>query len=145
MKRKDVTSKVVDLMQELSASLQLPALKEQLAARDKRIAELETDNKELRLQVEHYGAFNGGDPRAFEPDPECSTEVERKRWVEACERAEADANACMLDPSHTIHFSENGQVIHTETAAFGLGMNRWKPGNWREVLETINANPRRAP
>lgn len=31
-----------------------------------------------------YGMFNGGDPRAFRPDPECSTPHERARWSETC-------------------------------------------------------------
>lgn len=37
-------------------------------------------------KVECYGAFPGGDPRDFTPDPECSTEAEREAHRRACAR-----------------------------------------------------------
>lgn len=37
-------------------------------------------------QASHgYGYFPGGDPRSFDPDPECSTEEERAAHKAACE------------------------------------------------------------
>ena len=31
-----------------------------------------------------YGAFPGGDPRGFQPDPEMSTAAEREAWARDC-------------------------------------------------------------
>lgn len=72
-----------------------------------------------------YGAFPGGDPRNFTPDPECSTEVEREAHRRACALWDAGANAFSADsPAHqwVVTDTPDGQlVMHVARGKFGLG------------------------
>lgn len=79
---------------------------------------------EMRSNLEayssHYGAFQGGDPRDFTPDSECSTEEERVAWAEACRRAEADEPGAraLVVARPTV---PDGQVVLGFPQVFGLG------------------------
>lgn len=66
-----------------------------------------------------YGAFIGGDPRDFTPDPECSTAEERAAHKAACEAWAAGSTApCRADSEG----SHDGEVfVHRTRAGFGLG------------------------
>lgn len=66
-----------------------------------------------------YGSFNGGDPRRFSPDPECSTEAEREAHRVACARWDAGYR----DEYPTHYFAQEGDaMIHVNRSAFGLGV-----------------------
>lgn len=43
--------------------------------------------------------FPGGDPRRFEPDPDCCTVEEMLRWQAACEAAESRKDLAQLEGS----------------------------------------------
>lgn len=69
-----------------------------------------------------YGAFHGGDPRRFTPDPECSTEAEREAHRRACAVWNAGAQMWPIPPDHEIVRSADGQVVmHIARSRFGLG------------------------
>ncbi len=65
-----------------------------------------------------YGAFPGGDPRRFSPDPECSTGAEREAHRVACARWDAGYR----DEYPTHYFAQEGStILHVNRSAFGLG------------------------
>src|SRR4051812_16600699 len=67
----------------------------------------------------HYGAFSGGDPRNFWPDPEMSTESEIRAWKAACELAAWDPGACNLPPSGGAVLVGGKAVAFTDKASLG--------------------------
>lgn len=67
----------------------------------------------------NYGAFIGGDPRRFAPDPECSTEVEREAHRAACVEYERAGEA--LDCDHYWVRNAQGELTHVARSRFGLG------------------------
>lgn len=67
-----------------------------------------------------YGAFPGGDPRAFSPDPECSTEEERAAHKRDCDAMDAGGQA-LMPPAHSWERLPNGGVAHVARAGYGLG------------------------
>ena len=70
-----------------------------------------------------YGAFPGGDPRAFTPDPECSTEAEREAHRRACAVWDVGAQRWPIPPDHEFVSSADGTVImHIARSRFGLGI-----------------------
>lgn len=85
---------------------------------------------EMKLNVEAYsstyGGWYGGDPRDFEPDPECSTPEEREAHRLACEAAERD------DPSAR-DLSPVGGMMQDQR--FGLGTTHFVDAE----LETLIA------
>lgn len=95
-----------------------------------------------------YGAFPGGDPRDFSPDPECSTEQERAAHAAAVERANADEGARDLEPSHRwfargtepegSNVTVSGSMaVHVEVEMFGLGT--YRDGASERLLKAIDA------
>lgn len=78
-----------------------------------------------------YGSFPGGDPRDFTPDPECSTDEERKRHADDCAAWEAGQRPTVKTSG--LEFVEAGTYKHrdgspnragyafVERAAYGLG------------------------
>lgn len=64
----------------------------------------------------HYGSFDGGDPRRFTPDPECSTEAERAAWREDCASGTAQPPAGQFTGT-----------VFVEIAMYGLGTNHAEP------------------
>ncbi len=62
-----------------------------------------------------YGAFHGGDPREFSPDPECSAEKERALHKEHC---------AAWDRGETTEVPVSGWIdenTHVSRSAYGLG------------------------
>lgn len=80
--------------------------------------------------IEHthdgYGAFPGGDPRRFSPDPECSDPGERDAWRLACDawaKAEkAGEPAPGSAPAHETTPLPDGGWVHVTRTRFGLGV-----------------------
>ena len=71
-----------------------------------------------------YGAFPGGDPRLFDPDPECSTPEEREAHRVACQEAdamEARGEVPSEAPAHHWGFCA-GAGVHVAGSGFGLGV-----------------------
>lgn len=72
-----------------------------------------------------YGAFPGGDPRRFTPDPECSTPEEREAHRAACELAEKHASPGTrdLEPAHVWTQPEEARrmVVAGEAEAATIG------------------------
>ena len=70
-----------------------------------------------------YGAFPGGDPRLFEPDPECSTPEEREAHRVACQEADAmEARGEVPDWPSAHSFGQVGNFgVHIASSMFGLG------------------------
>ena len=86
-----------------------------------------------------YGVFQGGDPRNFTPDPECSTEAERQRHQEACTKWQWEAGELKSPPpweSDCLHVSHptKAPLILTRSQ-FGLGINYDSKG--RELCEKV--------
>lgn len=81
-------------------------------------------------ETESYGAFPGGDPRGFTPDPDCSTEEERAAHARDCAAMEAGGQA-LMPPAHSWeHIPEmmtkdgtkvGGGFGHVARAVYGLG------------------------
>ena len=70
-----------------------------------------------------YGFFPGGDPRDFTPDPEASTEEERRNHKRACELFEAGKITTVDGRHHFPVVNVSGEVVgHVTHAAFGLGV-----------------------
>lgn len=68
-----------------------------------------------------YGAYHGGDPRTFHPDPECSTEVEREAHRRAC--AIFAEHETLPPPSHELVADDLGRLLmHIAHGRFGLGV-----------------------
>ncbi len=98
---------------------------------------------------EGYGAFHGGDPRDFTPDPECSTEEERAAHAAAVAKAETDESSRNLEPSHRwvmrddplpeggITTIKMGSARHVEVPMFGLGTYRDREAE--AVLKAVDA------
>jgi hypothetical protein len=63
-----------------------------------------------------YGSFAGGDPRRFNPDPECSDDAETLRWAAACQSGQEQPSAGRVG---TLGFEEHFM--------FGLGVNHADP------------------
>lgn len=71
---------------------------------------------------ECYGAFPGGDPREFTPDPECSTEAEREAHRRACAIWDAGAQIGDHRPAHVWVADEHGNVVgHVARCVYGCG------------------------
>jgi hypothetical protein len=78
-----------------------------------------------------YGPFWGGDPRHFQPDPDCTTEDEQRRHREACEAADAEERARNLGSdcrwtNPAIKVDPNGDTIGKVFGiggGFGIGTN----------------------
>jgi hypothetical protein len=68
-----------------------------------------------------YGAFNGGDPRKFFPDPDCSSEKEIAAWKAACEEAERLESARSLSCPSGFERQPDGRVFHILRAPFCIG------------------------
>lgn len=83
-------------------------------------------------EEQHYGHFNGGDPRDFEPDPECSTEEEREAHRRDCAAMEAGGQA-LMPPTGEWHRTENA-VIHFHRQAYGLGVNTYRDPEAAKLL-----------
>ncbi len=83
---------------------------------DEALEELRELLRDLRMSQtdQCYGFFRGGDPNNFTPDPECSTEEERARHKEACEKW-----------PDVVHPAPHCQLGFTREAppGFGLGVN----------------------
>ncbi len=86
---------------------------------------------------DHYGSFNGGDPRLFKPDPECSTEEERafhKAACEAWERGERpDIDHGPVNREEIRFTNKNGELVVVppgtalvQCQVFGLGTVGWR-------------------
>lgn len=63
-----------------------------------------------------YGGFPGGDPRDFEPDPECTTEAERELYAEHCALAEAGSSPYI---GHTAGACDGSGVLLAKTKGDG--------------------------
>lgn len=87
-----------------------------------------------------YGSFHGGDPRDFKPDPECSTDEERKAWREACAKAKKDDKARSLDDTHRWLPLEKGGAMHVQLSGFGLGSYRWRNPKAEKALAIVRAS-----
>lgn len=76
-----------------------------------------------------YGTFHGGDPRNFTPDPECSTEQERRRHEAACElwtkwEAGELTEVPESNPDCSTVRDDDGKIVLILTKSqFGLGTN----------------------
>lgn len=69
------------------------------------------------MKIEHcYGRFPGGDPRWFEPDPECCTPAEIDAWREACACWDAGEQVDCGGGCDTVA-EANGSVA----SSFGIG------------------------
>lgn len=68
-------------------------------------------------QTSQYGHFPGGNPNDFTPDPECSTEEERKAHEEACRRWSATSSA-LPGPHEPLEPPAVGWITRS---GFGLG------------------------
>lgn len=86
------------------------------------LSELRELLADIRQQGEttSYGHFHGGDPRAFCPDPECSTEEERTAHQEACARWEAGNREPLPGPHVPLDHAGVGWMT---LSGFGLGTN----------------------
>jgi hypothetical protein len=71
-----------------------------------------------------YGVFHGGDPRNFSPDPEASTEAERKHHEEDCEKwAKTERENIGKSDCESL-FNEKGELQAVVThSQYGLGVN----------------------
>lgn len=71
-------------------------------------------------KVEGYGNFQGGDPRDFVPDPDCSTAAERAAHKAACEAWERGEQ----EPVEGSHREEakDGALVVSHRAVYGLGV-----------------------
>jgi hypothetical protein len=82
-----------------------------------------------------YGSFLGGDPRDFEPDPECSTDAERARHAADCaawdrgEHPRVQVSGVEYLPAGMYkdrHGNPNaGGYAFVERAAYGLGITKY--------------------
>lgn len=68
-----------------------------------------------------YGAFPGGDPRTFTPDPEMCTPEETARWKEACAEWDAGKGKPVPPPCSAIHDASGKVVGHAFAPRFGIG------------------------
>jgi len=76
-----------------------------------------------------YGAFPGGDPRNFTPDPECSTDEEREAHRRACIIWAAHGALPPMDPDHLLLTDPEGRLlIHIARCRFGLGTYQFDDG-----------------
>lgn len=99
------------------------------------IGELRDLLADLRHEADQvgYGVFPGGDPRTFSPDPDASTEAERKAWADDCarvERGERPITETRCDLSKPI-----GRMMRS---GYGLGtytMEDPQAKDWAERLE----------
>ena len=94
-------------------------------------------------QESGYGGFNGGDPRNFHPDYECSTEKERENHRKACDlwdEAEARGESPTPEkcPSGWI-FDDNGKAVaHVFRTPYGLGIYTYSYETFFEAREVDN-------
>lgn len=119
--------------EEAKANARLIAAAPDLLAALRLARDVVAESCEMR---EGYGAFHGGDPRDFTPDPECSTEEERAAHAAAVAKAETDESARNLEPSHRwvmpnepmpeggVATIKMGMARHVEVPMFGLGTYR---------------------
>ena len=71
-----------------------------------------------------YGAYPGDDPRDFTPDPECSTEAERKAHREACaswDRCGGPPTNATLAKTEAGHCHVRPGMVLCTSGSFGLG------------------------
>lgn len=99
-----------------------------------------------------YGSFPGGDPRDFEPDPECSTEAEQNLHAADCDRWER--GEFVLRKGSGLEWMPAGMYRHrdgspskegwgfVERSSYGLGM--WKK-NSKSACSGSGVLPARRP
>lgn len=116
---------------------------------------LPTDDEQIG-----YGAFHGGDPRDFTPDPECSTDEERAAHKAACDAWERGdeveiRGGCEyreVEPGTEIATAveeirrEAGAaatvapgIVRVQVQTFGLGTYVCRDPQVTEIVERINA------
>jgi hypothetical protein len=88
-------------------------------------------------EVQGYGHFPGGDPRDFDPDPECSTEEERAAHKRDCEAMNAGGQALM--PPTAVWGSAEGMGFHYHRAAYGLGGYVMRDEEWTRIRDEMKA------
>jgi hypothetical protein len=97
-------------------------------------------------ESESYGAFPGGDPREFEPDPDCSTDEERAAHQRDCEAMTAGGQA-LMPPAHSWEeipemtlkdgTKVGGGFGHVARAGYGLGTYAIKDPDLMEALVAL--------
>jgi len=83
-----------------------------------------------------YGHFPGGDPRAFSPDPECSTEAERAAHAAACAAWERGERPTIDGPHRPLPDGEEG---HMTVSGFGLGVYQVADEEAADALDQVCA------
>lgn len=87
-----------------------------------------------------YGYFPGGDPRDFDPDPECCTEEEMARHKAACEEWERGERTEHERHHHkAMTLTDGREVIASYPGAFGLGTYSIRDEEAEDVLDQICA------
>lgn len=111
---------------------------------DEALSELRDLLCDLRRAAEEcsYGNFLGGDPRNFDPDPECSTDDERENHRRACDAWDKGER-----PQHVgCHWASPD--IHVMATPFGLGTNVLQDpqaADWAERLDRCLARLEQEP
>lgn len=115
---------------------------------------LPTDDEQIG-----YGAFHGGDPRQFTPDPECSTEEERAAHKAACDAWDrgdeveirggceyrevepgSELSAAVEEVRKGAAVATTGPaVVRVQRQTFGLGTYVCRDPQVTEIVERINA------
>lgn len=84
-----------------------------------------------------YGSFMGGDPRDFEPDPECSTEAERAAHRRACEAAERGEPGSQDLAVEHIRELPDGSRAFAQDQRFGLGTTRYVDVDFECLIHNV--------
>ena len=100
---------------------------------DETLADLRTLLDDVRRQASDvgYGFFPGGDPRAFVPDPDASTEAEREAHRIDCERAERGEGPL----TKTGHEIQGAAMVHF--SGYGLGTYTMEDPAMQDVAERL--------
>jgi hypothetical protein len=85
-----------------------------------------------------YGGFLGGDPRDFDPDPECSTEEERATHKRDCEAMAAGGQA-LMPSSYSWEELPSGGIAHVARAGYGLGINTLRDPEMTKMRDEMRA------
>lgn len=87
-----------------------------------------------------YGYFPGGDPRDFNPDPECCTPEEMARHKAACEEWDRGDKTEHERHHHKAETLADGRaVIASYPGAFGLGTYSIRDEEAEDVLDQVQA------
>lgn len=86
-----------------------------------------------------YGYYPGGDPRDFDPDPECCTPEEMAAHKAACESWERGERPEFERHRHEPVEHEGRVVIASYAGAFGLGTYSIRDKEAEDVLDQIQA------